>query len=154
MKDTIGQLPTTDAHYDIVKDISDLPLPNAQRRTLKKHINTYCSDVLAGNTLLIKCITDLGYHFKTEPRETSIASWWKRIHRVKLDYGKQRDAMCRAKQEMAPLDMCLALCMAFEPRLGEHSHVKVLDPEVVRMVCAFAGLRTASYLGGMPKMLD
>ncbi|KAJ1467191.1 hypothetical protein T484DRAFT_1756037 [Baffinella frigidus] len=146
MTDTIAQLSTTDAHYAIVKRISDLKLSNAHRRQLEKHINTYCSDILAGNKALIQCITYLGHSYTIE-----------RMHKkacdVKVEYYKQCDAMRRTNKENVPLDMCLALCKALEPRLGEHSHVKVLDPEVLRMVCAFAGLRNASYLN-TPKMLD
>ncbi|KAJ1470505.1 hypothetical protein T484DRAFT_1753859 [Baffinella frigidus] len=46
----------------------------------------------------------------------------------------------------APLDKCLVFAMGLHPRLGDKSHVRHLDPELLRIVADLGGLRKCDYL--------
>ncbi|KAJ1467717.1 hypothetical protein T484DRAFT_1755672 [Baffinella frigidus] len=65
-----------------------------------------------------------------------------------LAYYKHRvtTAAKQAAEENAPLDKCLALAMALHHRLGDKSHVRHLDQELLRIVADLGELRTCDYV--------
>jgi hypothetical protein len=61
------------------------------------------------------------------------------VHRV--EYMKAEAAALKARQ-----DKCVALAMGHHLRLGGGSIINRIDPEVLRIVIATAGLRECCYL--------